>query len=284
MSNTKKKEMEYHHIEVKIQTEVTPPYFTGSMIRGALGHALKKITCINPSYVCDGCFGASSCLYYDFYEKQNTQHKYRLDVVLSSHSFDFGFYLFGDACKSLPYVLSALEMAVTQNGLGKNRTTYKNIEINVNSLTIYENGEFMTSINIDTEKIEIESYTPNVKIKFLTPLRIKKANALEYKDIKIENILRSIHQRKKQIFENVLEHSLDYTPNYTTTVKALEYKPLYRRSDRQVKVIVMDGVIGEMAVIGIDKRSYELLKIAEFIAVGKQTVFGLGKISIEEVT
>ena len=275
--------MEYHYIKVKIQTEIPPPYFTGSMLRGALGHALKKVTCINPSYVCDGCFGASSCLYYDFYEKQNTQHKYRLDVVLGSHSFDFGFYLFGDACKSLPYVLSALEMAVTQNGLGKNRTTYKELEISVNDLTVYKSATFMKSINIDTKKIEIDSYTPNVKIKFLTPLRIKKSNALEYKDIKIDNILRSIHQRKKQIFENVEEHSLDYTPSYITTVKALEYKPLYRRSDRQMKAIVMDGVIGEMAVIGIDKRSYELLKIGELIAVGKQTVFGLGKIKVEEI-
>jgi len=46
---------------------------------------------------------------------------------------------------------------------------------------------------------------------------------------------------------------------------------------------VMDGVLGEMAVLGLDEKSYRLLKIGEIIGVGKQTVFGLGKIKIEEI-
>jgi CRISPR/Cas system endoribonuclease Cas6 (RAMP superfamily) len=45
----------------------------------------------------------------------------------------------------------------------------------------------------------------------------------------------------------------------------------------------MDGVLGEIAVLGIDQKSYELLKLGEIIGVGKQTTFGMGKIKIEEV-
>jgi CRISPR/Cas system endoribonuclease Cas6 (RAMP superfamily) len=45
----------------------------------------------------------------------------------------------------------------------------------------------------------------------------------------------------------------------------------------------MDGVVGEIAVLGLDRRSYELLKLGEIIGVGKQTVMGLGRIVVEDV-
>ena len=109
--------MYYHHIEVKVNTTHKPSYFTGSMIRGAMGYALKKVTCINPSYNCEGCFAQSSCLFYKSYEAKNSFHKYRFDIELGSGKFDFGLYLFDDACDGLPYVLSALEMVLTKNCL-----------------------------------------------------------------------------------------------------------------------------------------------------------------------
>lgn len=42
----------------------------------------------------------------------------------------------------------------------------------------------------------------------------------------------------------------------------------------------MDGIVGEMVIMGIDERSYELLKLGEIIGVGKQTVMGLGGIEV----
>ena len=43
------------------------------------------------------------------------------------------------------------------------------------------------------------------------------------------------------------------------------------------------GVMGEMWISDIDEESFNLLKLGEIIGVGKQTVFGLGKISIGAV-
>ena len=273
----------YYHITVSINSPHKPPYYTGSMLRGALGYALKRVTCINPSYHCEGCFAQSSCLYYDFYERENIQHKFRLDIELDSKRYDFGLYLFGDACEKLPYILSSLQLALAENGIGKNRDKFTDITIDVNQERVYSHGSFTNSLNITPNTLEIPEHQSNLKIHLLTPLRIKKANTIELKDISIENILRSIHQRSSQIFADQTIHRLDFTPTYTTTIKALNHKLLYRKSNRQGRKINIDGVIGEIAVLGLDEQSYTLLKLGELIGVGKQTVFGLGKIKVEEI-
>jgi len=86
--------MKYTKITIIIKDK--PPYFIGSQLRGALGYALKKVTCINPSFKCDGCFATNNCLYYEFYEEKNVFHKYRFDFELGKEFYDFSFYLFDD--------------------------------------------------------------------------------------------------------------------------------------------------------------------------------------------
>ena len=274
--------MRYHHIQVKINTNHKPSYFIGSMIRGAMGYALKKVTCINPSYRCDGCFAQTSCLYYKFYEQKNALHNYRFEIELGSGKFDFGLYLFNEACDDLPYVLSALEMTLTTNGLTKNNYKFNELTIKVNNQDIFDGKEFK-SLDIPQKSSETDSFCPNIKIKLTTPLRIKKNNRLLKDDVELEDILRSIYQREQELVYNNKVFKLDYEAKYSTIVKALQYKPLLRRSNRQNKQMNMDGIIGEIALIDIDKRSYELLKLGEIIGVGKQTVMGLGRIEIEDL-
>lgn len=274
--------MKYHYIKVKINTNHKPSYFTGSMIRGAMGHALKKVTCINPSYDCKGCFAETSCLYYSFYEKENVFHKYRFEIELGSGKFDFGLYLFDDACDGLPYVLSALEMAITQNGLTKNNYKFSDIQMELNGKSIYDQNGF-SSLDILPKSFKIDNFCPDIKIRLLTPLRIKKNNQFLTNDVDIEDILRSIYQKEQEYQSGQRAYKLDYVPSYGTVLKALVYKPLLRKSGRQNKRMSMDGIMGEMVFMGLDKRSYGLLKLGEIIGVGKQTVMGLGQIEVEEL-
>jgi len=275
--------MKYYAIDVRVLDRVKPPYFIGAMLRGALGYTLKKVVCINPSYQCEGCFDTSRCLYYDFYERENVQHLFRLDLVLESECYRFGLYLFGDACVKLPYLLLAIEKALKENGLGRARLKFNAVEIYVDGEPVYQEGAFLADLTSKPQSLISSGYCPNLKIQLLTPLRIKQSNSVEYNDIGIKDILRSIHQRVQQLFHHQTCHRLPYEPSYTTEIKTLTYKPLYRKSSRQKRSIVLDGVLGEMAVIGLDQRSYDLLKIGEVIGVGKQTVFGMGKIKVAKI-
>jgi hypothetical protein len=274
--------MRYHHIDVKINTNHKASFFTGSMIRGALGYTLKRVTCINPSYKCDGCFAKDGCLYYDFYEQANSFHKYRFDIVLGSGKFDFGLYLFDNACDAIPYILSALHITLSKNGLTKHNYIFSDFEIRLNEESIFD-GESFKSLDILPKRFQLDNYCPNIKIKLETPLRIKRDNKLLKDDVAIEDILRSIYQKAQEFGTGKKAFKLDYIPQYTTTLKALKYQPLLRRSNRQNKRLNMDGVVGEIAVLGLDRRSYELLKLGEIIGVGKQTVMGLGRIVVEDV-
>ncbi|CAA6818412.1 MAG: CRISPR repeat RNA endoribonuclease Cas6 [uncultured Sulfurovum sp.] len=274
--------MNYHYVEVKIKTECKPSYFIGSMIRGAMGYALKEVTCINPSYKCEGCFTQSSCLYYKFYEEQNSFHQYRFNIELGSGKFNFGLYLFVDACDELSYVLNALEIVLTQNGLTKHNYKFSNIEFFLNGERIYGKNEFKPS-SMPSKEFSVESFSPNVKIKLLTPLRIKRNNDFLKTNVDLEDILRSIYQKEQEYDTGKRAYKLDYTPSYTTTVKALTHKILLRKSNKQNKRMNMDGIIGEIAVMGLDERSYRLLKLGEIIGVGKQTVMGLGRIEVQHI-
>jgi len=274
--------MNYYHIEVTVNTEHKPSYFTGSMIRGAMGYALKKVTCINPSYKCEGCFTSKECLYYKFYEAKNSLHNYRFDIELGSGKFDFGLYLFEEATQSLPYVLSTLHKTLTENGLTKYNYKFTDMTIFVNGQEVFD-GTAFKSLNIEPKSFQLDTFCPNVKIKLLTPLRIKKHNKYLRDDVALEDILRSIYQREQELVYGKKAFKLEHEVKVTTSVKALQYKSLIRKSSRQKQTMKMDGVVGELAVMGIDQESYRLLKLGEIIGVGKQTVLGLGKIEVIEL-
>lgn len=51
--------MQYHHITIQTHSQEKPKFFIGSTLRGTFGPLLKKHSCINPSYKCEGCFAQS---------------------------------------------------------------------------------------------------------------------------------------------------------------------------------------------------------------------------------
>ena len=65
------------------------------------------------------------------------------------------------------------------------------------------------------------------------------------------------------------------------TNKELKYVELTRRSNRQNTTMNFGGLVGSLEMRGISKKCMDLL--GEIIGVGKQTVFGLGKIKTEDI-
>jgi len=267
------------YTKLSIVATEKPPYFIGSQLRGALGYALKKVTCINPSYTCEGCFAASNCLYYEFYEEKNTFHRYRFDYELGIDYYNFDFYLYDTATAKLPYLVSAFHMLLTQIGLGVEKKTFKNFDMFINDENCFKDGK-LTLPKDFTKKLFIDNFCPNISLRFATPLRIKKENRfLRSDEIAMNDIINSIYQRQMKLLSREYK-KFPYPIIGEITKKELQYKELTRQSNRQKTTMNMGGLMGEIVIQGLNKECYEVLKVGELIGVGKQTVFGLGKIKI----
>ena len=274
--------MRYAELRVKFEPSQKPPFFIGSQVRGAFGYALKSVSCINHAHKCDECFANESCLYYDFYEKKNSYHRYRLDFELGAKVYDFGIVLLESACEKLPYIASAVYMMLKRYGLGKDRVRYEKFDMFVNGEACLAEDK----ISLPKEYIREFSFdgdVGDVRVKFITPLRIKKDNVfLKNDNISLKEILNSIYQRRLGLFGQAHE-ALACEIKGEITKKDLKYVELTRRSNRQNTTMNFGGLTGSLEMRGVSKECMELLKLGEIIGVGKQTVFGLGKIETEDM-
>jgi hypothetical protein len=269
-------------IDVMIESQDKAPFFVGSMFRGALGMALKKVVCINPSYTCEGCFAAKECLYYQFYEEKNVFHAYRLGIEIQPKGYDFSLYLFEDAIDALPSVLAALQKAVEEQGFGKERKTMKIRQMSVFNTIVYDGNTFQPLDTVMANTIKIDSYCPNVELEFTMPLRIKENNKFAKESVALHTLVNNIHSRYRQL-KGETPARMDYRVEGEIVTEELKFVEMQRYSNRQKKGMSMGGLKGKMMIKGIDRKSYEYLKIGEIIGAGKQTVFGLGSYTIKEM-
>ncbi len=274
--------MNFTKISVVIPNSTDVPYFIGSQIRGALGYALKKVVCINPSYDCVDCFASGNCLFYEFYEAKNDVHKYRLDFEMGRSYYDFDIYLFDDACNKIAYIVSAIYTLLTKNGIGRNNRVYEDIEIYINDIPILKNHKI--TMPTDFIKIfEVGNIKNDIVLHFNTPLRIKKNNSfIRDSNIELDDIINSIYQRQMRLLGRDYKR-FAYKIAGEIISKDLNYKELTRKSNRQRTMMNIGGIVGSISIRGLDEKSYSILKLGELIGVGKQTVFGLGSFKIEEM-
>jgi len=278
--------MEYSVVRLRFHHNPVP-YFIGSQIRGAMGYALKKIVCINSSMQCEGCFAKENCLYYDWYERQGGYHSYRLDIDLGKSYYDFGLYLFGEGVAKLPYVVSALDRMLRIHGLGKERHKIDRYELFIDGVEAKDRSGRIVLPQTTPARLEISNVQRvplRIKVRFLTPLRIKYGNRFvrNISNLPLHTLIASIDARLKRL-QGKEPSKLAHRVEGEIVDRFGTFKDLTRYSGRQKGHLKIGGLLGELAVEGADAQSYALLKAAELIGAGKQTVFGLGKIKVEEL-
>jgi CRISPR-associated endoribonuclease Cas6 len=172
-------------------------------------------------------------------------------------------------------------MMLTKNGLGKERTLYRNFELLINDEQAFTNGALHLP-NKYIKTLHIDNAKKNITLHIKTPLRIKKENNLVRNDtLELKDIINSIYQRQMQLLGKGYK-KFPYFIEGEIVKKDLRYKELTRMSNRQKTTMHLGGIMGKIEIIRLNKECYEVLKVGELIGVGKQTVFGLGKIEVKE--
>ena len=304
-----------YEIQCIFETSAYLSSFKGSALRGAFGHSLKRSCCALKHQDCQTCLLATSCAYSYIFET----HKYMTDsgrshmasrphpYVLApqvdndkfepGESFSFNLLLLGErANEMMPYVIYAISR-MGQSGLGRGsrngagRFSLNNVFQNGKQIYTKDQAEFTpqpTLENINFAEESRESCS-NLVVHFQTPLRMKSQGRFVRK-MTFEQLTRGALRRLSALEECYGNGypQLDYkgliqsAAKVSSDLSKTRWQENIRYSNRQKQKMNFGGVAGSASFHGDLGDFLPLLRFGEKVHLGKQTTFGLGKISLEQ--
>lgn len=263
------------------------PEFAGSMLRGAFGHALRRLACVMRLRACDGCPLEHACVYTTLFETRPTPgagvmtryerapHPFVFVVGLDEPPspgparLQAGLRLFGEATRAAPFALRALEEAAA-GGLGPARTSFR--------LTV-----------APQDPADAPAPWPrHVRLRFVTPLRMKRDGRLVTPEaLTAPDLIMALVRRLGLLmgFFGGGTAGLDFRALKAAAAEArladadLAWRDLARRSARQAARLGIGGVTGTATLdLGPDPALARLMAWSPVLHVGKGASMGLGRV------
>src|SRR5690606_18577377 len=168
------------------------PDYAGSMLRGAFGHALRRVSCMTRMKNCTGCPLLATCPYSQIFETPPlANHPLQKFSAMPNpyvieppeggarslgegDTFSFSMVLMGKALQQLPLIVLAWERALAQ-GLGKTSP----VACQLASIHAEGEGEPVYTPGARVRPHQYASLRPQalgdqVLLEFTTPLRLQK--------------------------------------------------------------------------------------------------------------
>ena len=304
------------------------PSYTGSALRGGLGHGMRRVR-YGMKDGCTGCTARAECRYgslyaylfespfdHPFIEPAHHELAPRLKRETYPQPFildpppggelgpgeilSLPFTLVGKAISHFPFVACALTaMGAAGLGRGKGQARLEAVSGlspsgNGDEAPIYhgeleemvgpaEVADFQLVRKWTEESLRSPSSVAAVRLRFLTPFRYKVEGRLG-RPLTFEILMKNLLRR----FALLSVHSpLTFAPDHrgllalasrvSTASSTLRWHQWERYSNRQKGWMNLDGFVGEIAFEGNMAPFLPYLRMGEFLNVGKDASFGLGK-------
>jgi len=308
-------ELAYFKIHIRVLTELRLPYFKGALLRGSFGKHFRQAVCIQPAVKCEDCICRQTCSYAFIFEStrltdtgswqaSHDPHPFVLEPPLTSkrffrpgEEFDVGLLLVGSGIDYLPHFVIAFEnMGI--NGIGAGRGKFELISVTADTLgqdiIVYQgqNRSFVCPVpRIKTGDFNGWNFHSNlVGLNFVTPVRLQSKGRILHSDITFPIIIRAIMRRFSWLSSlycddlPVIPYAeiLQNASAVSTAFSEIRWSSFEHYSYRQKRTIQLGGMVGKKVFQGDLSNYLPLLKLAEYLHIGKNTAFGLGKILIEE--
>lgn len=302
-----------YRINLKAKELIHLPPYKGSALRGVFGYALKRVVCAIKNSKCDTCILRLKCVYSSIMETpipedhpynrkyKKAPHPYIIVPPLTRRQYfkpddlmSFEIVLIGKASEYLPYfVYTFTEMGRIGIGKGRGKFEVESVEaLDLDGTKMIYNStdkllrpsenrlDYTCFMNEGLESDEITIF-------FETPVRIKEHDKLS-KDIHFNLFVKRLSERVFLLahfhcgaemgdFEGFTKGSEDVT----TIRNKLRWVDWERYSTRQETKMKFGGWIGEITYKGDFQKYRPILKLGEYLHVGKATTFGLGKYRIK---
>lgn len=295
------------------------PFFKGSTLRGAMGHAFKRLTCLTRQGLCHNCMFISRCAYAYVFETPSATVEGDLEQGFIPHPFvieppldgkllynpgdemEFVLLLMGRGLEYLPFFITSFEHAAA-GGLGAVRATFS--LTGVEQLTgctrtpVWSGGVKLIGkpqaeeLDCDmavcgTEPDERTFSKEEISIRCLTPTRLY-TNGKPVRGINFNLLMRSIFRRLDLLgrahgtgpLEIPFRDFLSKAETVCISDNELTWSDWSRYSERQKKHVMMGGFTGNVTYSGRVRPFFTFIRMAELVHIGKGTVYGMGKITV----
>lgn len=274
------------HLTVTLERSTTLPSHTGSLLRGALGHALLDLACD-----CGQSTHTQTCRYRQLFAPSATLPGLATPpppllitppdwqaVTRPTRRFDMQVSLMGPACQSAPLVMTALQRAL-HRGLGEQRVAGRVTDFQT------ESSLPLCSSNA-------------VRIRLTTPMLIKHQQnqngndtMLRASEVRGRDWLIALHRRLSlldQLYgldlpalaEDTLRHACDHLGSQLD----LRDINVARRSNRQHKTMSFPALIGELCLYNLPDVLQPWLTLGQWLHVGSKAALGFGAYSLDEIS
>lgn len=281
-------------IEITQQENLQLPEYAGSMLRGAFGHTFKRLACITKQKECKTCPLYQSCAYSQVFEgvmSDDEQHSlpYVIQIPQSSNRFiakgqtwSFGMVLMGNAIHQLPIIAYAWQKAC-EDGFSKDQSKAQLLAIYQNNQIIYQPNKPLLAHQ--PHQMPSQPITSSVHLDFVSPLRLQHNNyiVLKPEELTAPIILIALAKRIQRLAElhaNPVTFDLAQllaAAQQITIEPHLKRATMTRYSNRQQRLMNLDGLIGRISLTGDLSAFNELLTLGQQVHLGKNATMGLGQ-------
>lgn len=281
-------------IEVKQHENLQFPEYAGSMLRGSFGHTFKRLACITKQKECTGCPLSQSCAYSQVFEGViNSEEQSSLPYIIhmptetnrfiaTGQTWQFGMTLVGKAINQLPIIAYAWQKTC-EEGFSKDRSQAELKAIYHNDQIIYQPNKSLAAHTPSPVKAKpLESV---VHLDFVSPLRIQHNNyiVLNPEELTAPIVLIALAKRIQRLAElHATPINLDIAQLLAAAQQIsisthLKRSTMTRYSNRQQRLMNLDGLIGRISLTGDLSLFSELLSLGELVHIGKNATMGLGQ-------
>lgn len=297
-----------------VSTPMRFPEYAGSALRGVFGAALRRLACITGERQCTGCGLLRSCPYSLIFETPAplllpgekpfgvTPNPYIIEPppwgersLSPGERLIFHMVLAGRAIAQAPLLFFAWQQALAQ-GVGPGNGTAELAWVDIEKI-----GGERERILIREEGLlhdhEALVFLPSwdgdehLELELDVPLRLqRKGSPLGSGQVSPRDFLTTLMRRVSQIarIHAGVTWDLDYTElaSKASLVEGsaqLRWRDWTRRSGRQGQTMALGGVVGSWILRGDLEPFWPFLYFGQWLHVGKNATFGLGKYRLHGV-